>query len=81
MPVEIPFEKKDEFISKIGHAQECRIVDRSEKKKYVKLKVKTRRVLYTLKLDLNKIPKEKADETRKEFEGACREKKVEIKTF
>ncbi len=81
MPVEIPFEKKDEFISKIDRALECRVVDRAEKKKYIKLKVKTKKVLYTLKLDLQKISKEEADKLKNEFETACKEKKVELKTF
>jgi hypothetical protein len=49
MPVEI--KSKDEFIKKSERALECRVV-RDEKHGIAKVKARTRKYLYTIKVDL-----------------------------
>ena len=52
MPVEI--KDKDEFIQLSERAYECRVV-KNEKDGYAKVKARTRKYLYTIKIPLNEL--------------------------
>ncbi len=52
MPVEI--KDKDEFIRLTEKAEECRVV-KHEKEGYVKVKARTRRTLYTIKVSIDDL--------------------------
>ncbi len=54
MPIEIDPKKRDLFIEISARAIECRVV-KDEKKGIAKVKARTKRYLYTIKIPLNEL--------------------------